>query len=170
MFSRNVIIILLTGLLFTAACNPFAPSYDEDGLSGQDVLGDRTTLDGLFEFFKNSYEIRDTSLYAKLFAEDFVFVYYDFDQGAEVSWNKGQELAASYNLFRSVKQITLDWNFYLEKTETDREASVVRSFNLNIVEADNAVISGTGRARMKMRRDTAGLPWKIYYWFDDSDF
>jgi hypothetical protein len=153
-----------------SACNPFAPDFDENGLSDHTVLGDRTKIDGFFDYFKNSYEIRDTSLYGKLFTSDFVFVYYDFDQAAEVTWDKGQELAIAFNLFRNVRQITLDWNFYIENTEIGDTANVVRSFNLTIVENQNTVYSGTGRARLRLRRDAQTRAWQIFYWFDDSDF
>ncbi len=169
MFSRWYIIAIFVLAVFTS-CNPFAPSFDENGLSEQSLLGDRTSIDGLFEYFKNSYEIRDTSLYGQLFSNDFTFVYYDFDQAAELTWDKGQEMASAYNLFRNVRQITLDWNFYVEQTYFGDSATVIRNFNLTIVENENTTYSGTGRAKLKMRRIAEGEPWKIYYWFDDSDF
>lgn len=162
--------MLLSTALAVVACNPFAPAFDEEGLSDQSGLGDRTTIDGLFDYFKNAYEIRDSSLYGRLFSGDFIFVYYDFDQAAELTWDKGQEMVSTYNLFRNVKQITLDWNFYVEKQENGDTANVIRNFNLTIVENENTVYSGTGRAKMRMRRAGEGEPWKIYYWFDDSDF
>ena len=136
----------------------------------QGGLGDRTTIDGLFDFFERAYEIRDTSLYGRLFTQDFVFVYYDFEQAVEVRWDKGQEMATAYNLFRNVQQIALDWNFYVEQSVVGDTAFVVRSFNLTIVEDANSVYSGTGRAKLRMRRQGEGQPWFIYYWFDDSDF
>lgn len=161
---------MLLSLALVVGCNPFAPAFDEDGLQEQSLLGDRTTVDGLFEYFKNAYEIRDTGLYGRLFTSDFVFVYYDFDQAAELTWDKGQELASTYNLFRNVRQINLDWNFYVEESLYGDSAIVTRTFNLNIVENENTTYSGTGRAKLKLRRKAEGEPWKIYYWFDDSDF
>ena len=162
-----LISILLVGLL---GCNPFAPHFDEEGLNDQNLLGDRTTVDGFFDYFKNVYEIRDTSLYGRIIAPDFTFTYFDFDQAAEVSWDRGQELAISYNLFRNVQRITLDWNFYVENIETDTEAIVNRNFNLTIVEDENTAYSGTGRARLTLRRLAPGEPWIMVNWFDDSDF
>jgi hypothetical protein len=170
MCNRKNILLALAFFVSLGACNPFAPSLDEEGLNDADILGDRTTIDGLFQYFKNSYELRDTSLYGKLFTHDFVFTYYDFDQAANVSWDKGQEMAVSFNLFRNVQQISLDWNYYLQREESDTVAYVVRSFNLTIVENENSIISGTGRAKIRMRRPSVDQPWEIYYWFDDSDF
>jgi hypothetical protein len=165
-----MVVSVVALVLLMAACNPFAPKYDPDGLDDQNVLGDRTDIDGFFTFFKNAYELRDTSLYGKLFTSDFEFVYYDFDQAAEQHWDKGQEMATSYNLFRNVRQITLDWNFYIENTAVGDTANVVRAFNLTIVQDESTVYSGTGRARMRLRRDGPGEVWRVYYWFDDSDF
>lgn len=170
MFNRRIAILPLLFLVVLTSCNPFAPSFDPDGLSEQSLLGDRTSIDGMFEYFKNSYEIRDTSLYGQLFSSDFTFIYYDFDQAAELSWDKGQEMASAYNLFRNVRQITLDWNFYVEQTFYGDSAVVIRNFNLTIVENENTTYSGAGRAKLKMRRASEGEPWRIYYWFDDSDF
>jgi len=170
MCSKWLIGSLLGLALWMSACNPFAPAFDPDGLEEQSLLGDRTTIDGLFEYFKNSYEIRDTSLYGQLFSSDFTFIFYDFDQAAQLQWDKGQEMASAYNLFRQVRQITLDWNFYVEQNIFPDSAIVVRNFNLSIVEDENTTFVGTGRAKLKMRRTEEGAPWKIYYWFDDSDF
>ena len=156
--------------LLGAACNPFAPTYDEDGLAGQNFLGDRTTIDGLFTYFKNSYELRDTSLYGKLFSNDFEFNYYDFDQAADVNWDKAQEMALTYNLFRNVQQISLDWNFYVQRDTTETSAAVVRAFNLTIIENENSSYTGAGRARLTLQRDLVTDPWQITSWFDDSDF
>lgn len=169
MFNKTVIAIIL-GLILMVGCNPFAPAYDEEGLSDQNLLGDRTTLDGFFDYFKNSYEIRDTSLYGRILAPEFTFTYFDFDQAAEVSWDRGQELAISYNLFRNVQRITLDWNFYVERFESETEAIVNRNFNLTIVENENSAYTGTGRARLTLRRLAPNEPWKMVHWFDDSDF
>jgi ketosteroid isomerase-like protein len=168
--SNKMRYIWLLFLLPLASCNPFAPAFDPEGLNDQNVLGDRSTIDGLFEYFESAYEIRDTSLYGRMFTSDFKFVYYDFEQAAEVTWDKGQEMATAYNLFRNVKQITLDWNFFVERSEVGDTAFVVRSFNLTIVENESSVFSGTGRAKLRLRRAGQGQPWLIYYWFDDSDF
>ena len=170
MYNRWIILVTVALLSLTAACNPFAPDFDPDGLDDQNVLGDRSDIDGFFQFFKNAYELRDTSLYGKMFTNDFIFVYYDFDAASEQNWDKGQEMGTAYNLFRNVQQITLDWNFYVENTVVGDTANVVRNFQLTIVENESSIFSGNGRARLRLRRESEGLPWKIYYWFDDSDF
>lgn len=158
---------LASGML---TCNPFAPSYDPDGLANINLLGDPTQIDGYFRLFKNAYELRDTSLYGSLFEPDFIFAYYDPDLGQEIQWDRDTELSTSYNLFQSVIQINLDWNYYTQLDTTDVEAFIIRNFNLNIEQDEQNVFSGSGRARFKLRRKSIGDAWRAYFWFDDSDF
>ncbi len=167
----KLILAAIAVVVFAGSCNPFAPGYDPDGLLTKNLLGDRNTIDGLFVYFKNSYELRDTSLYSKLFSNDFTFTYFDFDQNANVNWDKGEEMALTWNLFRTVNTITLDWNFYVQKDSVDElHAQVIRAFNLTIVENENTIHSSAGRARLTLIRSAATEPWQISYWFDDSDF
>lgn len=151
-------------------CNPFSPRLDTDALKNQNQLANRKTMDGVFQFFKTAYETRDTSLYGRLFSNDFVFSYYDFDANTAVNWDRAQELNTTFKLFRNTEQITLDWNYYVQKDTTDTEASVVRAFNLTIVQNAQNIFTGTGRARLRMRRSGPDEEWQIHYWFDDSDF
>ena len=151
-------------------CNPFAPSLDPDGLANVNILGDPTSVDGYFRLFKNAYELRDTTLYGRLFAEEFLFTYYDPDLGQDIEWDRATELAISYNLFQSVLQINLDWNYYIELDTTDIEALVVRNFSLTIEQDEQTVFSGSGRAKFTLKRETPLEAWQAYSWFDDSDF
>lgn len=165
-------VCLLTLLtLSLAGCNPFAPSYDPDGLSGENLLGDPSTIDGYFRLFQNAYELRDTTLYGRLFTQDFTFAYRDFDLNQEVQWDRATELNTAYRLFQSVLNINLDWTWYTELDTTQgNEALVIRNFNLTIQQDESTTFSGTGRARLRLRRAGPGEPWRAYYWFDESDF
>lgn len=167
---NHFFLFLISYCLGVVSCNPFAPAYDPDGLANANLLGDPTSIDGFFQFFQNAYELRDTSLYGQLFSADFTFTYYDFEQGQEISWDRDTELNISYNLFRAVQQVNLDWNFYNQLDTNDVEAFVVRNFNLTIVENEETAFSSTGRARFRLKRQQPGLPWQAYSWFDDSDF
>jgi hypothetical protein len=164
------LIVPVTCCLMLGSCNPFAPAYDPEGLDDINVLGDPSTIEGFFLLFKNAYELRDTTLYGQLFTQDFTFAYYDFDLGQEISWDRATELNISYNLFQSVQQINLDWNYYPPPDTTFTEAYVLRNFNLSIEEDEQTAFVGTGRAKLRLRRNGPGAPWKAYYWFDDSDF
>lgn len=157
-------------LLGGIACNPFAPKYEPNGLSDVNSLGNPISISGFFKLFKNAYELRDTSLYGRLFAREFVFTYHDFDKGQDFSWDRSTEMNTSYKLFQGVQQINLDWNFFVEMDTTDTVAYIVRNFNLTIVENEQTAYNGTGRARFRLKRARVNEPWKAVFWFDDSDF
>lgn len=157
-------------ILGSISCNPFAPKYEADGLNDVNSLGNPTSISGFFKLFKNAYELRDTSLYGRLFAREFVFTYHDFDKGQDVSWDRSTEMNTSYKLFQGVQQINLDWNFFVEIDTTDTVAYIVRNFNLTIVENEQTAYSGTGRARLRLKRANVSEAWKATFWFDDSDF
>ncbi|MEL6672454.1 MAG: hypothetical protein AAFR61_09690 [Bacteroidota bacterium] len=163
-------LLLCLGCLGWLGCNPFAPSYDPRGLENVNLLGDPTNIEGYFHFFKNAYEIRDTTLYGQLFTPDFIFAFYDQDLGQEIQWDRDTELSIAYNLFQSVLQINLDWNYFTQMDTTETEASIVRNFNLTIEQDEQTVFSGSGRARLRLRRNDVFEAWRAYYWFDDSDF
>lgn len=167
---RRLSKILLLPLILIMGCNPFAPAYDPEGLANVNVLGDPTSIEGYFQLFKNAYELRDTTLYGQLFSQDFEFAYYDQELGQEIKWDRDTELAISYNLFQAVLQINLDWNYFSQLDTTATEASVIRNFNLMIEQDEQTVFSGSGRARMRLRRERPTDAWQAYFWFDDSDF
>ena len=152
------------------SCNPFAPAYDPEGLANGNLLGDPTNIEGYFQLFKNAYELRDTTLYGRLFSPDFTFAYYDPDLGQEISWDRATELTIAYNLFQNVIQITLDWNYYTQLDSSETEAVVIRNFNLSITEDEETTWAGAGRARLRLRRERPVDAWQAWSWFDDSDF
>lgn len=168
---KSAAILICIGMwLIVISCNPFSPRLDTESLQNQQLPASRKSIDGVFQYFKTAYETRDTSLYGRLFSDDFTFSYYDFEANVAVNWDRAQELNTSYKLFRNTEQITLDWNYYVQKDSTETEASVVRSFNLTIVQNSQSIYTGTGRARFRMRRANVHSDWQIWYWFDDSDF
>lgn len=167
---RALLLACLMAITAGMGCNPFAPTLDPDRLANVNLLGDPSSVEGYFQLFKNAYELRDTTLYGRLFSEDFLFSYYDPDLGQDIEWDRATELAISYNLFQSVIQINLDWNYYIELDTTDIEALIVRNFSLSIEEDEQTVFSGSGRAKFKLRRETPIEAWQAYSWFDDSDF
>ncbi len=161
-------VALILGM--TVGCNPFAPRLDKEGLADVNLLGDPTNIDGFFQLFKNAYELRDTTLYGRLFTPDFTFAYYDPDLGQDVQWDRATELTIAYRLFQSVQNVNLDWNYYTQLDTTDVTATVVRNFTLTIQQDETRTFSGTGRARLQLRRLSPADAWQAYYWFDDSDF
>jgi hypothetical protein len=164
--------LLLLGLGLLAGCNPFAPGLDEMETDQEKLLGDRATINGFYDWFRNSYQLRDSTLYGQLLTPDFQFTYKDFSNNTETSWDRGVDMQTTYNLFRSVRSITLQWNQYLQldTISSDTLALTERSFNLRIVQDDNNVYSGVGSARLVLRRRYKGDKWKMVSWYDTSDF
>ena len=164
--------ISLLGFLWLFSCNPFAPAYEQIDRSPDQVLGNRRSIDGMFEWFKNSYELKDTTLYGQILGPGFTFIYNDFATSNTVQWDRQTEMTATYNMFRQVKSTTLQWNHYLsvDTSSSDTLAVVERAFNLIIVESDQEIYRGTGSALLTLQRPSPQAPWEIKEWFDRSDF
>jgi hypothetical protein len=166
------LIVVWCGLLFQVACNPFAPSLDEAIVDRNKLLGDRTKIDGFFEFFRNAYEMRDSSLYGQLITQDFRFTYFDFQTNRETYWDRDTEMQSAYNMFRQVKSATIQWTnyIYIDTVSFDTIATVERAFNLTIVQNEQQILRGTGNANFTLVRTAKGMPWRAKQWYDKSDF
>ena len=95
----NTIIPLV---LLLSSCNPFAPGLDNSLSDGNSILGDPTTIDGIFRNMKYAYTFRDTTIYGQLLNTDFSFIYTDYDQGVEVTWGRDEEMQTTRGLFQNV--------------------------------------------------------------------
>ena len=164
-----LLLALLGGL--AAACNPFAPSLGEGDVFG-DLLGDPTTVDGFFTNFRNAYELRDLSLYEPLIDSSFIFQYTDFDAGIEREWSFGQELESTRRLFQNAALVQLQWNQIISRDtlEAERQARVVRSFNLTIALEEGEVFRGDGNVNFLLVRPDTAATWKLRFWRDESEF
>lgn len=170
--------LIAAGKLFAGVCtvviiscvNPFAPSYDDSPGADGDVLGDQTTIEGVFTNFKLSYTTQDTLLYGQLLAPDFVFVYTDYDRGIDVSWGRDEDMRATHRLFRSVNNIDLIWNEIITQTGDSLRTSVRRSFNLTISFTADDIVNIGGYANLLFERHDPETIWKITRWTDESNF
>lgn len=157
---------------FLAACNPFAPTLDDAVTDPNKLLGDRTQVNGFFEWFRNSYQLRDSTLYGQILAPDFKFTYFDFTNNTEISWNRDVEINTTYKLFRGVRSTTLQWNQYIlaDTAFSDTLAITERAFNLVINQDDATIYRGVGSARIVLTRKHKTESWKMQSWYDKSDF
>ena len=116
--------------------------------------------------------MRDSLLYGKLLAREFKFTFFDFNTNNQIFWGRDQEMLTTYNMFKQVKQVSLIWNNYtaIDTSASDTLASVERFFNLTIVQDDQRILRGTGRARLTLKRSQRGDFWFIKDWYDNSDF
>ncbi|MBK0402015.1 hypothetical protein I5M27_03400 [Adhaeribacter sp. BT258] len=167
--TRLLPLVLVASL---AACNPFAPELDDAVTDPNKLLGDRKTVNGFFEWFRNSYQLRDSTLYGQIVAPDFRFTYFDFTNNTEVSWPRDVEMSTTYKLFRGVRATSLQWNQYIlaDTAISDTVAIAERAFNLTINQDDATIYRGVGSARIVLTRKNRNDNWKMRSWYDKSDF
>lgn len=165
----GIVLSLALGLI---CCNPFAPALDATLTDRNTVLGDRRSIKGMFEYFRNTYELRDSLLYGRMITRDFRFTFFDFANNNLVYWDRDQEMQATFNMFRSVKSVSLIWNNYVstDTVNNDTLAQAQRYFNLTIVQDDQNIFRGTGSAQLTFVRANRESEWRIKSWYDRSDF
>ena len=158
---------LVVLLATMAACN-----LEEVTLDRAALLGNRRTISGFFDWFRNSYEMRDTSLYGQILNRDFVFQSRDFATGNNTQWERDTEMRVTTNMFRQVRSAKLLWTYYTaaDTEGIDTLASVERYFNLSVQVDDDNTYTGTGRARLLLTRPDTLSPWRIRTWVDIRDY
>lgn len=165
---------LILGILMMLiqACNPFAPKLEEIVVDRNKLLGNRQYISGLFDWFRASYELKDTLLYGQMIARDFQFSYLDFTNNNIVYWDRDIDMRTTYNLFRASKSNSVQWQHYVyaDTLNSDTLANVERYFNVTVVLDDQSIFRSTGSARLQLSRKNAGDYWQIKNWFDKSDF
>lgn len=162
---------LFIPLVFIISCtNPFAPKFDDNPDTGKPPLSDLTTLDGVFQNFQYAYTFKDTLIYGELISQDFIFTYRDYEIGFDVSWGRDEEMRTTYGLFSNAQRLDLIWNNILLSSVDSTDATIVRSFNLNVTFNPTDVVRVDGRVNLSLKRNTETRKWKIVRWIDESNF
>lgn len=158
-------------VVLSISCNPFAPGLDTE-LVTNSVLGDPTTIEGVFQNIKYAYTFRDTTIYGQLVNSDFTFIYRDYDRGVDVTWGRDEELRTAAQLFQNVERLDLVWNNVatLATDSTGREADITRNFSLTVTFNPADIIRADGYANFSLSRPTPQNAWKIVRWRDESNF
>lgn len=165
--SKVKILLLITFLL--SACNPFAPSRyegDETNL----VLGDQTTVEGVFQNWRYAYIFADTSVYSNLLDDDFTFIYRNYELGIDNSWGKAVDLRTTRTLFDSTESIDLIWNEIVFELGDSLSKNILRSFSLQLVFRADDVTRINGRANIQLERESIKDYWQIVQWRDESNY
>jgi len=167
---KKMLALIPLGALILS-CNPFAPGLDTD-LTSNSILGDQTTIDGVFQNIKYAYAFRDTSIYGQLVNSDFTFIYRDYDRGIDVTWGRDEEMRATSGLFQNVERLDLVWNNIasLSTDSSGTQASVTRNFNLTVTFNASDIERADGYASFSLQRPQSQSPWKIVRWQDESNF
>lgn len=157
-------------LILTGCKNPFAPALDDRPNNDGSTISDLKNIDGVFQNFQYAYVFKDTTIYGKLIAGDFLFTYRDYDQGIDVSWGRDEEMKTTYGLFQSSQRLDLIWNNEVLNTQDSLNATIVRTFNLTITFNPTDIIRVNGRVNLSLRKDPILETWAIVRWIDESNF
>ncbi len=149
------------------SCNPFAPAIDNT-ISQSGISAD--SINGFFEVFRAAYQFKDTTVYGKLLAPNFVFSYRNYDRGLDLEWGRDEEMQATGSLFSSSESLDLLWGNILDSSGTDTLYDITRSFSLDIILNSTEPLHVDGRAIFSLSRSTKNDPWKAIRWRDESNF
>jgi len=169
----KITIIIVLSLMSIGCDNPFAPALLDTTSSGPNsILGDPTTIEGVYQNFKQAYAFRDTTIYGQLLAPNFIFVYRDYDKGVDVFWGRDEDLRITHGLFQNVQRLDLVWNTIIASTiDSDSlRATLTRNFNLTVTFSASDVVRVEGYANWTLERTHIGDEWKITRWRDESNF
>lgn len=159
-------LLLIANCSLLVSCfNPFSPGID-NSVSNENIITDQKTIEGVFQNFKYAYTFRDTSIYGQTLADDFVFTYFDFDLGVDVSWDRATDMRTTDGLFANTQDLRLIWNNIVFEEGDSVLVDVKRAFNLTITFNPNDVINFFGFVDMTLARPTAGDKWRIKLWRD----
>lgn len=156
-------------LLTFWACNPFAPSIDEN-LGGKDFLADQKTIDGFFQNWGKAYNYRDTIIYRQLLHPEFVFSYRDYEKNTNLSWDRETDIRKTHGLFSTASYVDLVWNDYIFSTGDSLVWDATRLFYLQITFSESDIINISGRAKVRLKRASSNQDWQMVDWIDESDF
>jgi hypothetical protein len=148
--------------------NPFSPGIDNT-ISNENIISDQKTTEGVFQNFKYAYTFKDTSIYGQTLAQDFVFSYFDYDLGVNISWDRATDMRTTEGLFANTQELRLLWNNTVFEEGDSLNVNVKRGFNLSITFNPNDVINFYGFVDMDLTRPTVDDKWKIKLWRDLTD-
>ncbi len=157
-------------LLFVAGCNPFAPEVDRSGGGGDSILSDQKTVEGVFQNMRYAYTFKDTTIYGRLLASDFVFTYRDYEKLIDVSWGRDDEMRITNQLFQNAGTLNIIWNNIVGQSGDSLLTDVTRSFTLSITFNPNDIMRVDGKLSLKLHRQSAKDVWLITEWKDETNF
>ena len=158
-------LLIINCSLFISCFNPFSPRIDNT-TSNENIITDQKTIEGLFQNFKYAYTFKDSTIYGQLLSEDFVFTFFDYDLGIDVSWDRATDMKTTDGLFTNTQDLKLIWNNIVYEEGDSILTDVKRSFNLTITFNPNDVISFQGFVDMTLQRPSADDKWLIKRWRD----
>ncbi len=167
--TKYIFCIIIFFALLHSCINPFAPTLD-DSNKPSDIIGDQKTVEGLFKNFRYAYVFKDTLVYGNLLADDFTFVYWNYDQGTNQTWGREEDMRSTAGLFQAAQNLDLIWNEILLSIGDTLVKDISRGFILNIIFSPSDVVRLQGRVNLRIKRGSVEEDWKISIWRDESNF
>ncbi|MCX7737235.1 MAG: hypothetical protein N2319_11045 [Candidatus Kapabacteria bacterium] len=164
-----ILFIIFTFAILQSCINPFAPTLD-DSNNTSDIIGDQKTVEGLFKNFRYAYVFKDTLVYGNLLADDFTFVYWNYDQGTNRTWGREEDMRSTAGLFQAAQNLDLIWNEVVLSIGDSLIKDISRGFILNIVFSPSDVVRLQGRVNLRIKRNSVDDEWKISIWRDESNY
>jgi hypothetical protein len=161
-------VVCVCAFVLQSCVNPFAPRYAEQ--TGNALLGDQRTLEGVFQNFRYAYIFRDTLSYGQLLAPNFVFIYRNYERNVDVTWGRDEEMFSTNGLFRTAQALDLVWNEIIFSDGDSLTFTVQRGFNLTVTFNSNDVLRLDGRVNLNLAREKPSDVWLIRRWRDESNF
>jgi hypothetical protein len=171
--ARSFVLAMLLCSTLALGCvscvNPFAPRLLQGGGAAA-LLGDQRTAEGVFQSFRYAYIFKDTLTYGGLLANDFAFVYRNYERNVDVSWGRDEEMMTTNGLFRTAQALDLVWNEVITSIGDSLTSDVSRGFTLTVTFNPSDVIRLDGRVNLRLVRQSSQEAWKIRRWRDESNF
>jgi hypothetical protein len=162
-----VLLIVIVTFIIYSCTNPFAPKLS-DYTDDSAVLGDQTTIEGLFTNFSYAYKMKDTVVYGRLLADDFTFIYRNYDREPVVdeSWGRDIDMITTYGLFQATQRLELIWNEINMMIKDSLKVVISRSFILDVVFNPDDRFKLQGKADFILIKESEAGPYKIQQWKD----
>ena len=162
--------IVLLAFITISCTNPFAPKLANLD-SEKPILGDQTTIEGLFINFSYSYKMQDTVVYGNLLSDDFTFVFRNYDKEpiADEAWGRDEDMITTNGLFEATQRLDLIWNEISTIFGDSLNKAITRSFTLDVVFTPEDRYQLQGKANLTLKRDNIKDDWKIIRWRDESN-
>lgn len=161
---------MLLGIIavsLSSCFNPFAPAIDETLGQQTGIISDRSDIEGIFRNLQYAYTFKDTLIYSQLLAENFNFMYMDYDRGYSDSWGRTEEMLATYGLFQNTQRLDLVWNnIYPQTSDSTR---VNGSFGLTVTFSPTDFVYINGKVDFQLIKG-ADNKWQILRWEDKSNY
>lgn len=165
----KIVTLIFFAVALSSCINPFAPSLDKSG-GDSDIIGDQRTVEGIFKNFRYAYVFKDTLVYGSLLADDFTFVYWNYDQGISQTWGREEDMRSTAGLFQASQNLDLIWNEVILSIGDSLVKDISRGFILNIIFNPSDVVRLQGRVNLRIKRSTVDDDWKISIWRDESNY